>query len=313
MPLDPSDPLDGSSCGCGCGCGCPCKGPAIPQANKVSETSVRYGTGEVVLQADDLHAGGFGLPWGHTRSFASRLSCDADTGNGVNWQVAQWSYLVQQDDGSVVVMGSANNVPLVRPDPWWRLHAALQRAADLAAGHGQQRLPPRRSRRQYHRIRQHHRRFRQHLDPAGNQIAVVSYLGNNFNFAEVQRSYSSGGNTTIESFLYNYVDASQSNPQLSSVTLRRQVNGGAWVNVNQASYTYYGSGDPNGGQGDLQTVTTATWRAPPGSTRALLCTATGWVRRLPRLRPVPPLRPVRPLRLRPRRARRARRICSSSW
>jgi hypothetical protein len=58
----------------------------------------------------DPQAGGFGVPWGHTRSFASRLTQSTNLGNGVNWQIQQWTYLVVQDSGTVVVMGDANAV-----------------------------------------------------------------------------------------------------------------------------------------------------------------------------------------------------------
>ncbi len=46
---------------------------------------------------------------------------------------------------------------------------------------------------------------------------------------------------------------------LTQVTLRRKVNGGDWTNVARAVYTYYGHGDPHGGEADLQTVTTQVW------------------------------------------------------
>ncbi len=99
--LDANDPLFGRNPACGCGCGgcggCGCGGavaagaaaagtaagaiaariaggaPNPPQAEKVRGQSTRYGTGEVVLLASDVHSHGYGLPWGHTRSFASRL------------------------------------------------------------------------------------------------------------------------------------------------------------------------------------------------------------------------------------------------
>jgi len=88
---------------------------------------------------------------------------------------------------------------------------------------------------------------------------VVSYTANNFNFTEVQRSYTAGGNTTVESFLYQYDNPSALSPLLLSVTLRRSVNAGAWSNVEQAVYTYYGSCDPNGGPDDLKTVVRQMW------------------------------------------------------
>jgi len=102
--------------------------------------------------------------------------------------------------------------------------------------------------------------FQSHSDPAGNQVAVVSYASNYFNFTEVQRSYTSGGTTTIESYLYTYADPTVAYPLLTSVLLRRQVGGGAWTNVTQALYTYYGDGEPYGGLNDLQTVETQVWQ-----------------------------------------------------
>jgi hypothetical protein len=49
---------------CKCECACP---PKPPQC---SQRPVRYTDGEVVHYATDLAAGGFGVPWGHRRSFA---------------------------------------------------------------------------------------------------------------------------------------------------------------------------------------------------------------------------------------------------
>lgn len=71
---------------------------------------MRYANGELSVVADDLRDGGFGLPWGHTRSFASRLErFDSDyVGNGYNWLVAQWPYLLADPAGTVVVQGTPN-------------------------------------------------------------------------------------------------------------------------------------------------------------------------------------------------------------
>src|SRR5262249_43180148 len=159
--------------------------------------------------------------------------------NGMNWQVGQWSYLVRQE-GSVAVMGSATDVLWFDPDgaggflPRFSARQTLQ--LDLAAG--------------VYRLYELDGgvttysaatgALLSHADAAGNSVAVVGYTANGFNFAEVQRSYSAGGSTTVESFLYGYVDATLPFPQLSSVTLRRQVDGGAWLNVGRALYAYYG-------------------------------------------------------------------------
>ena len=46
-----------------------------------SDKPIRYASGEIDLKTVDLLAGGFGVPWGHTRSFASQLSGNTDVGN----------------------------------------------------------------------------------------------------------------------------------------------------------------------------------------------------------------------------------------
>ena len=101
--------------------------------------------------------------------------------------------------------------------------------------------------------------FAKHTDPGGNTVSVVSYLANAYNFTEVQRSTTVAGVTTVESFLYDYVDPTAALPPLASVTLRRKVGSGAWTNVTNVLYTYYADGDAFGAGGDLQTVTTQTW------------------------------------------------------
>ena len=254
IPINPGAPLNGHHCGCGCSCGT-CALPAAPPVPKVGGQSVRFGTGDLVLTADDLHSGGFGVPWGHSRNFASRFSENTDVGNGYNWQVQQWPYLVVGDDGSVAVMGAANDVLNFAPSgagfvPLFCAHQTLTldsvnqvynlyeldgSVSQFSAGSGA---------------------FIRHSDPAGNFVAVVSRLANGFNPGEVQRSVTSGGVTDIESYLYDYIDPTATFPRLAGVTLRRS---GSWNNVLRVVYAYYGAGDPNGGEGDLKTATTQTW------------------------------------------------------
>src|SRR5947208_11715868 len=76
----------------------------VPQC---SDKPIRYFSGEIDLKVTDLAADGFGVPWGHTRSFSSQLSENTNAGNGYNWQIKQWPYLVIQESGTVIVMGDA--------------------------------------------------------------------------------------------------------------------------------------------------------------------------------------------------------------
>ena len=72
----------------------------------------------------------------------------------------------------------------------------------------------------------------------GDSIEVTAMYGNAYNFAEVERCYTSAGTTTVEQFLYEY-DDSLGSDFLSQVTLRRKVGAGSWTNVSRAVYAYY--------------------------------------------------------------------------
>ena len=82
-----------------------------------SDQPIRYATGELALVASDLSGNGFGISWGHTRSFSSMLSSPLDLGNGWNWQIREWKYLILSGNGIgsppsslVVLMGSPGQV-----------------------------------------------------------------------------------------------------------------------------------------------------------------------------------------------------------
>jgi hypothetical protein len=179
VPKDPSDP---HCCGCGCK---KCNPPvAKPKPPTTSTGPVRYGTGEIVLNASDLSTGGFGVPWGHTRSFANRLTQNTTVGNGYNWQVAEWPYLVFPSSTTVVVMGEATaalwfdlvgNVYVPRLSVREALLLdTVNNVYDLVELDGSITV--------FSAVTG---AFIRHLDPAGNQLAVVSYASNQFNPTEV--------------------------------------------------------------------------------------------------------------------------------
>jgi RHS repeat-associated protein len=95
--------------------------------------------------------------------------------------------------------------------------------------------------------------FNAFVDPAGNVTQVTARTPDG-KIAEVQRSTTVNGTTTTESFLYSYVRSGVNAGLVASLTLRRQVNGGPWSTVRQASYTYYDGTQPYGNAGDLQTA-----------------------------------------------------------
>ena len=79
-----------------------------------------------------------------------------------------------------------------------------------------------------------------------------------WNFTAVERFHTTGGVATTEQYHYEYASVA-GNWQLSSATLRRQTGAGAWANVSRAVYSYYDGTTPQGGAGDLATVTTQVW------------------------------------------------------
>ncbi len=256
--FDPADcvpPGCRSRCACDCGCD---QAPHRPEPPQCSGRPVRYASGEIGLEAVDVDAPGFGSPWGHTRVFMNRLSAPTDVGNGTNWQVREWTYLVFPSATTVAVMGRG------LATVWFDLVAGVYVPAFTAthaleyvtAGNLYRLTAPDGSVTEYDGTTG---AFRRRLDPGGVAAEVVGYTANGFNPAEVRRSATVGADTTDESLLYAYADPAAVSPRLASVTLRRRVNGGAWANVEQATYTYYGAGAAHGAAGDLAAATTRRW------------------------------------------------------
>lgn len=61
---------------------------------------LRCSTGEIDLEATDLKVSGFGLHWGHARSYANRQTVTGNCGNEFNSQVKEWPYLLGQENES---------------------------------------------------------------------------------------------------------------------------------------------------------------------------------------------------------------------
>ena len=164
----------------------------------LSSAPVRYATGEVVSGAKDLTADGFEVPWGHTRTFASRLSGNVNMGNGYNWQIKEWLYLNLYSSGSgnvAIIMGEAlealwfdksgsNYVPRYGVTQTLQLDSAAERyrlvgldgtKSEFSSVTGQ---------------------FFKRTAPGGATLEVISLASNGYNFSTVQRSYTSSGTTT---------------------------------------------------------------------------------------------------------------------
>ena len=232
-------------------CGCP---------PNTSPQPVRLAAGELVHSAVDLDAPGYGVPWGHSRSFLSGLVRDIQLGQGSNWEVREWSFLVPHSSNSsnmLAVMGAGSNLRWFKQDGGYAAQFGSRENMTLEATAKRYRIErPDGSVEEFSSVT---KAFRRYISPAGNTLEVTALAANNFNFGEVQRTFTDGGNTTVESFLYEYDNAASANALLTSVTLRRAVNGGAWQNVSRAVYTYYDYGNEYGTGSDLKTAQTQAW------------------------------------------------------
>lgn len=90
-------------------------------------------------------------------------------------------------------------------------------------------------------------------DGNGVKVTVASRTGSQIN--ELQRTYTIGGTTMVDSLLYAYFSSGSASGLMQSVTYRRQVSGGSWTPIQQTSFAYYGASDVNGSVNDLQSAT----------------------------------------------------------
>lgn len=242
-----ANPLNQIPCNCAC---------AASNTGNISTGPVRYSSGELVYRQSDVPGGGgYGVPWGHTRTFAPRLSQNESLGQGYNWRVEQWPYLVLSNPSTIILMGEAlESVFFDLNGSQYVARYNVKKTLSLDTVNQVYRVTD--SDGSYTDFDELVGMLVQKVDPAGNTLVVTGYNG--FCLTQVERTYSSGGQTTVEQWSYTY-NTTMGDLLLSSVTLSRQVNGGAFVNVSQCLYTYYGFGSPNGGPEDLETATTQIW------------------------------------------------------
>lgn len=259
VPCEPATP---DSCPCADhtgGGGCSGSSFCLPYPPIFSTAPVRYATGELSLVETDISSSGFGLKWGHTRSFRNRSSLVQTLGQGFNWQVAEWQHLVVQYGGTVVVMGEFGS------ELWFDKSgstyvARFGRSQRLTLDTAAQRYRLTEINGTVTEFDSVTGMFRKKFDPFGNVIAVTALHANGYNLTQVERSSTSGGTTTTEQFAYDYQKIS-GDQMVQAVTLRRRVGAGAWENVTKAEYAYYTADETHGMAGDLKTVTTSIWSA----------------------------------------------------
>lgn len=225
----------------------------------VSLFPVRYASGALELSATDLHSDGFGIPWGHTRRFNNLLEIPQTVGNGMNWTVDEWPFLVFKksfDPDVTTIYAKAHP-----GGAWW----FDRTTAEFEARFGERVNLELDSVNQLYRLTEKNGyvtefssttgMFKKRTDSAGNAVEVTAVAANGYCIAQAERTTTVGSDTITEQYLYQYTSPT-GNLQLSDVTIRRRVNSGAWEKVLRTSYTYYTTSDSHGSDGDLKTVIT---------------------------------------------------------
>ncbi|MBN8624754.1 MAG: RHS repeat protein, partial [Planctomycetes bacterium] len=264
-------PTDPKKCTCPPGdCKCQCAGNG-----QTSGGPVRYANGEIQMSVTDVNSPGFGMVWGHQRTYCNQLRVggqptSVDYGNGYNWMFRQSAYLVDLN-------GNGSEIQVVispRLSYWFELvggeyvaaFGALQTLTQLPSQGKFQLTQPDGNVWVFFDFDQTDNppgMLAQVLSPGGQSV-TLNYPNASSPVAEMQRSYTDPeGVTTVESFLYDYLPSPDENAgRIGAVTLRRNVNDSGWDYIRRAVFTYYGSSSSFGAVGDLQT---AVHQAPDGA------------------------------------------------
>lgn len=215
---------------------------------------VSFLEGRIILRENDLSAGGFGQSWGHTRSYNNQLTDNADFGNGFNWLIAQWPYLVIDDVSVAVVRAGRNSLWFDEVDGAYLGRFGIKTTLTYDSGSDEFTVSSPGGATQIFAgldsgspgklLRQ--------ITP-GDSAIEMTYDGDRL--VEMLRSVDVEGVSITEAYVYQYVTESENFGQIASVLLRRRIGDEPWSNIRRAVYTYYGASDSDGLINDLKTVT----------------------------------------------------------
>ena len=271
--VPPSDPLfpdnmprtepksDGDQNGKRCGCSNSCADCSGAKQNTTgcnssfSSFPVRYSNGEIRLVSQDLGSDGFGVEWGHTRSYSNRVSPTNEGINGNSWFVKEVPYVVQVGI-YLVVVGTINDAVWFEPNGsgGWRArdYAKETLVADTANKEYVLRDDSGQEMRFYDfdtsnpAIRRG--AFKSFQDAAGRKVSAA--FGTNDLISEFNQVVGAKSSQ----YSYTYYTSGASLDRLRWVTLR--VDGDK---VRQAEYDYYDGVDSYGSSGDLRRVKIQEW------------------------------------------------------
>jgi len=220
----------------------------------LSYAPIRYQDGEIQLSVTDIGSSGFGAAWQHRRNYSNQLSGDADVGQGYNWLVFNWPYVLVDDDGTVTIVSSTSTSMWFAPSGggYVGLYGNQGALSHDTTNHRWIATLTDGTRQEFHDSDQStypHGAFARQVEAGGAVTEVYSYAAGG-QIEEIRRSGTVGGQPLTEAFVYVYDSADRT----TSVTLRRQLGSSGWEDVLRAAYEYYDGVENFGSLGDLKRV-----------------------------------------------------------
>ena len=260
--LLPPDVAPAPSCGCG-GPGDPVQTNANVGGNAAGGSTaggVRAFDGLIQLTAPEFGSGGFGVPWGRTRSWSNGPGYAGRGTGGMGMVDTFLPHLVRGNGGNTIaVISNASTARFFDNvgGTWQARHFLPDK---LSYGSGEYTLTdstgnelhfydfsssvPAKQRGQLKSFRDPAATYSDPNDPLGH-VLTTSYI--NGQLTQVTRISGTGASQVVETYSYTYLPAApnESNTgRLQDVTLQRSV-GGRTDTVRKVSYTYYDGALPN--------------------------------------------------------------------
>lgn len=214
------------------------------------------------LEQNDLSSSGFGIPWGHTRSYSNRNSNNAAGLNGSSWMTRQLRYLTFQGDVGegqpqkiCVVTGPQTSLWFEFDDEeeiYRNVYAGLSTLTwdeeaqeyTLAAPSGESWVFA------DHTVSGLAGKMLRVIDPA-RQAASLEY-----DEAGLLASFSQSVEGRSAAYAYEYVSLAEDATRIATVTYRLDAR-----NVRRAVFSYYTSTEARGNLGDLCLADVQEWDA----------------------------------------------------
>ncbi|MCA9039611.1 MAG: hypothetical protein KDA65_04610 [Planctomycetaceae bacterium] len=200
---------------------CPCEG------KDVSEKPIRYANGTTMYETTDVSAGGFGLGWAHNRVYSNRMAYDFNRGNGTNWYLEDWPYLIVSPNttSAIGLMGNVNRPTwfVNQSGSYKALYGALTELTHDSGTATFSLLDTDGTKTVFHDFTHAERPglMKSVTSPGGNTVEVTGG-GSGYQDLFAEREFTSGGVTTYERFKYEFHTSGSQYGQLNICTLQRK-------------------------------------------------------------------------------------------